>query len=78
MTTPVNGSARHAHHFPPCYVATVGAHPVESAAALAELLAVLEDVFEPGLGENLAIWEGNRLLFVWTAEGKRLSLGPPA
>jgi hypothetical protein len=59
----------------PC-TATVGASLVERADNLADLLAVCEDLFETGLGEDLAIWEGNRLVAVWMSDGRRLGLRP--
>jgi hypothetical protein len=61
---------------PPVYVATCGARVLERANRLADLIAQLEVGFEPGWGEDVAVWEGNRLLFVWTAEGKSLAIAP--
>jgi hypothetical protein len=61
---------------PPAYVATCGVHVIDRAGRLADLVAQLETDFQPGCGEDVAVWEGNRLLFVWTAEGKALAIAP--
>ena len=59
---------------PPAFAATCAAELVDWAGSLDELLAGLERIYEPGLGEDLAVWEGNRLVAVWLSDGRRLDL----
>jgi hypothetical protein len=55
----------------------VGQHYVDSAPTLEALLEILADVWEAGRGEDLCLWQGLRLLQIWTAEGKRYTLLRP-
>jgi hypothetical protein len=55
------------------FVATVGPSLVEGADNLADLLALLEDVHEVG-HDDVAVWQGSRLLLVLTRDGRRIDL----
>ncbi len=59
---------------PPRCVATVGASVVESSCDLQALFAFVEGCHDVGLGEDVAFWEGTRLVAVWFADGRRLDL----
>jgi hypothetical protein len=54
---------------PPRYNAYVGAEHVHGDDDLSTLLEWLTDVFEPGHGEDLVVWEGGRLVCVWMETG---------
>jgi hypothetical protein len=55
------------------FVATVGASLVEGADNLPDLMALLEDVHEVG-HDDVAVWQGSRLLLVLTRDGRRIDL----
>jgi hypothetical protein len=50
--------------------ATVAGSVVESSYSLDALLEFLEGVHEPEAGEDLAVWQGNELVAVWTHDGR--------
>ena len=54
----------------------MGASLVEGADNLPDLLALLEDVHEVG-HDDVAVWQGSRLLLVLTRDGRRIDLNPP-
>jgi len=56
---------------PYLYTALVGGECVAGADTLAELVAVIRDVFEAGLGEDVAVWErGRELVAAWLSDGR--------
>jgi hypothetical protein len=59
---------------PPAFTATCAAELVDWAGNLDDLFASLEGIYEPGLGEDVAFWEGNRLVAAWFSDGRRLDL----
>jgi hypothetical protein len=59
------------------YTATCGLDCVAQAATLDELLATLDAIFDPWMGEDVVIWWGQLVVAVWTNEGKRLELLRP-
>jgi hypothetical protein len=59
------------------FVATVAGNYVDSAPSLESLIEILAVVWEAGLGEDLCLWQGLRLLQVWTSEGKRYTMLQP-
>jgi len=50
---------------------------VEGADELRDLLGILDDTFDPGMGQDMVIWQARPLLAVWTAEGRQLQLRLP-
>ena len=61
---------------PPAFTATCGAERVDWSDRLEDLLSALERTFDPGLGEDVAVWQGSRLLALWLADGRRIDLRP--
>jgi hypothetical protein len=59
---------------PPRFVARVGGDTVEAGDDLSDLVEKMIQAFEFGLGEDLTIWDGNRLLCVWLSGGRVLWL----
>jgi hypothetical protein len=60
------------------YVATCGLDCVAQAATLDELLATLDQIFDPWTGQDCVLWWGNLVVGIFTNEGKRLELLRPA
>lgn len=58
----------------PVWLATSGEHTLEAADTLAGLLAVLHEVFEPGLGEDVVCWHGAQVVCVLTSAGQTIWL----
>jgi hypothetical protein len=58
------------------FVALVGREHVESADALDGLLAVLAEVVDPTLNEDVAVWHGGRLVAVLHPDGRATWLRP--
>jgi hypothetical protein len=58
----------------PRYVALVGAEFVASADTLDALLSLVRDLHSPDAGENVACWDGCKLLCVMRPDGSLLSL----
>jgi hypothetical protein len=59
---------------PPRFTARVGGETVEGSDDLSDLVEAMIEAFEFGLNEDLAFWEGKRLLCVWLSSGKVLWL----
>jgi hypothetical protein len=55
---------------PSRFTARVGGETVEAGDDLSRLVEDMIASFEFGLGEDLTIWEGNRLLCVWLSTGR--------
>jgi hypothetical protein len=54
----------------PAYVATVQAEVIETADSLDALLAVLAEISQGVAGEDVAVWQGHRLVAVLPASGR--------
>ncbi|HEX5273544.1 MAG TPA: hypothetical protein VFW33_23775 [Gemmataceae bacterium] len=61
---------------PSPYVALVGREYVEGANSLAELLALLAEIVEPAVNEDVAVWHGARLVVVFHPGGSQTWLRP--
>jgi hypothetical protein len=53
------------------YVALVGAEFVEAADSLPDLLALLAEVLDPDVDEDVAVWHGGRLVVVLHPDGSQ-------
>jgi hypothetical protein len=60
------------------YTASSGIDCVAQAETLAELLAALEQIFDPWTGQDCVLWWRNLVVGIFTNEGKRLELLRPA
>jgi hypothetical protein len=57
---------------PPRFTAYVGGEVVEAGDDLSVLVESMIQCYEFGLDEDLAFWEGKRLLCVWLSSGRVL------
>jgi hypothetical protein len=58
------------------YTAYVGREHVEAGDSLADLLAVLSEIVDATVPEDVAVWQGNRLVVVVHPDGSQTWLRP--
>jgi hypothetical protein len=60
------------------FTATSGTNVVCWSDTLEDILDQVERVYDVGLDEDLAVWKGNRILYVLTSAGAGHWVGPVA